>query len=60
MAGRGTTKFSLPEYMGHVRKCIADTSILMRIKWFQGVEQLFQQVYLYIYNTKLYYNYKMC
>lgn len=53
MAGRGTTKFSLPEYMGYVRKCIADASILMRIKWFQSVEQLFQQVYLYIYNHNI-------
>lgn len=44
MAGRGTTKYGLPEYMGHVRKCITDASISMRIKWFDCVEQLFQQV----------------
>lgn len=41
---RGTTKYLLPEYMSHVRKCIADTSISLQIKWFDSVEQLFKQV----------------
>jgi len=44
MAARGILKYTLPEYMVHVRKCIADASVFMRIKWFESVQQLFQQV----------------
>lgn len=44
MANRGLKKYALPEYMGYVRKCIAEASITMQIKWFESVEQLFQQV----------------
>lgn len=44
IANRGTAKYLLPEYMSHVRKCIADTSISLQIKWFDSLEQLFKQV----------------
>lgn len=44
MANRGSTKYLLPEYMSHVRKCIANASISMQIKWFESVEQLFKHV----------------
>lgn len=44
MAARGILKYTLPEYMVHVRKCIADASVILRIKWFDSVQQLFQQV----------------
>lgn len=52
MAGRSTTKYALSEYMGHVRKSIADASVSLRIKWFKSVEQLFQQVTITITNKK--------
>lgn len=47
MATRGILKYTLPEYMVHVRKCIDDASVFMRIKWFESVQQLFEQVILY-------------
>ncbi|XP_026811506.1 dynein heavy chain 7, axonemal-like [Rhopalosiphum maidis] len=46
MAARGILKYTLPDYMKHVRKCIADASVFMRIKWFDSVQQLFQQTKL--------------
>lgn len=49
MAKRSTTKYVLSEYKSHVQKCIADASILMQIKWFESVEQLFKQVNCYFY-----------
>jgi len=52
MAARGILKYTLPEYMVHVRKCIADASVFMRIEWFESVQQLFQQVIFNFWNTQ--------